>query len=89
MYFNFVQMYPVTLVIAPCVIAQTMHCKLENECSECRTELSLSKDKLAQQAGLYEKHCGELQKENCALLKRQSQLHEELQHVHEMKHEAD
>ena len=93
MYFNFVQMYPATLVITPCVITQTMHndaiCKLENECSECRKELSLSKDKLAQQAGLYERQCGELQKENRTLLKKQSQLHEELQHVHEMKHEAD
>ena len=63
--------------------------KLEADCSECRTEVASLKDKLAQQSGLHERQCDELQKENCALLKRQSQLHEELQRLHQVQHEAD
>ena len=63
--------------------------KLETKYSECGAELATLKDKLSEQCGLHQKQCDELQKENCALLKRNSQLHEELQHIQEAKHEAD
>ena len=63
--------------------------KLETKCSECRAELATLKDKLSEQCGLHQRQYDELQKGNCALLKRNSQLHQELQQIQEGKLEAD